>query len=61
MCVCVCVCVCSQASHSRATLSCDSSYCVFCECLASLEILFVASMIPEIYDLKTKKMVDKVQ
>ena len=24
----VCVCVCSQASRSRATLSCDSSYCV---------------------------------
>ena len=23
---CVCVCVCSQASRSRATLSCDSSY-----------------------------------
>ena len=26
--VCVCVCVCGQASRSRATLSCDSSY--FC-------------------------------
>ena len=31
VCVCVhaCVCVCSQASHSRATLSCDSSYFFF--------------------------------
>ena len=32
ICVCMhaCVCVCSQASRSRATLSCDSSYCI-CE------------------------------
>ena len=26
--MCVCVCVCGQASRSRATLSCDSSYLV---------------------------------
>ena len=29
VCVYACMCVCSQASHSRATLSCDSSYFFF--------------------------------
>ena len=28
-CVCACMCVCSQASRSRATLSCDSSFFSF--------------------------------
>ena len=57
MCVCVCVCVnacmcvcmhvCSQASRSRATLSCDSSY-LYC-CLDFIDIWII--LFPKFEDL----------